>query len=145
MGQTLAREDPYTEVGRDDKNPAEAYFKVSDLRLWAERTERRAIMPVLFPEDRKAAETDNRPDPSEWAALSHDTKLLKAVRWAIATWWEGKDPLQGPTKELVVEKLQALHRLTKNEAEAVDLVTRPDSRRRSAPEVPTKERSNRKA
>jgi hypothetical protein len=92
-------------------------------------------------------------DAIEWAlgkfdsaaAPKHDTNLLNIVRWVIATYWEGKDPAKGPPKELVVEKLKDLHSLTQNEAEAVDLVTRPDSRRRSSPKVPPTKPSNRAA
>lgn len=112
--------------------PGDQYYQRADLREWAERMGQRAAMPFLFPEDRTESEIADKPDPSEWG-FAHDTKLLREVRWVTTAYWEGKDPKEGPTKELVVEKLQALRGLSKNEAEAVDLVTRPDSRRRSAP------------
>lgn len=75
-------------------------------------------------------------DPS-----AHDTKLLRAAQWVIAEYWEGKDPKKGPTKADMIDKLKmlgalsdgALSDLSKGEAEAVDLVTRPDALRRSAP------------
>lgn len=63
-----------------------------------------------------------RPDDDSWP-YQYDTRLLKAVRWVIATYSENSE---WPTRELVVEKLQGLHGLSKRESEAVDTVTRPD-------------------
>lgn len=67
--------------------------------------------------------------PDDWL-FTHDTMLLREVRWAIKTWWEGKPPEQWPSKELAVEKLMENRKLTRNEAEAVDLIVRHDTRRR---------------
>jgi len=88
---------------------------------WAERNGERP--PFLFPE----ARADNQ---TEWG-FTHDTRLLRIVREVIRNEWEGRDPARCPSKESVVEDLMAKHNLSKNEAEAVDLVTRHDSRRRS--------------
>ncbi len=69
-------------------------------------------------------------DPQPSTETVYDTRLLQATRWVITTYWEGRNPADiAATKEIVVEKLMALHGLSKNEAQAVDLVTRQDTRR----------------
>jgi hypothetical protein len=144
-----------------------------DLQKWFKKY-RKERPPLLFPDHGvkpvKQDEPDTQPiapqsedvassttaEPttgtSECDGLTYDTGLLQVARWVIATWWEGKDPKKGPIKPDMIEKLQMLEDLssgkfrdlTKGEAEAVDLVTRPDSVRHAAPIVPTKKSSNRK-
>lgn len=77
-----------------------------------------------FMDERQTSEAGIEPDPQPYR-----TRLLDAAQWVIETYWSGKAPEEGPTKELVIEKLQELQNLSRNEAEAVDLVTRHDSRR----------------
>lgn len=83
---------------------------------------------IGFGEEKQAIESNCLP-------CNHDTILLNAVRWVIENYWERG--INHP-KAFVVEKLMKIRGLSKNEAEAVDLVTRPDAVRRRAPsEVPT--------
>ena len=75
----------------------------------------------------KAREQRDSNKPRDWT-YTHDTRLLSHIRWVIETYWEGKEYSKAPTKQLVIEKLRD-RGLSKSEAEAVDLVTRHDSRR----------------
>jgi hypothetical protein len=102
--------------------PGEKYVSRSALNEWAERTGRRP--PFLYPDER-----DNR-KPKEWG-FAHDTELLKIARLVIAEHWEGKNPAQAPSREWMVDHIQEKYRVSKGAAEAIDQVTRHDSRSRS--------------
>jgi hypothetical protein len=88
---------------------------------WAERTGRRP--PFLFPEER-------RESPREWA-FEHDTALLKIAREVIKKHWEGEDPDHAPSKEWMVDYMIRTYSISKGAAEAIDQVTRHDSRSRT--------------
>ena len=101
------------------------------LKLWFEvyrPYERPAFL--FWRED--ASDTPDTP-ASEWSQFTHDTKLLKACRWVIKTYWEGRAEVDWPTKDFILEKLEGIYpvRLSKGEMEAIDLVTRHDAKRRS--------------
>lgn len=87
------------------------------LVMWCEQTGRRPRFLYC----------DERDQPSSYWPFKHDTELLIIVREVIRENWENKDPARAPSKEGIVNELQVKHGLSKNEAEAVDLVTRHDS------------------
>ena len=78
---------------------------------------------ILFREERSES-------PKEWR-FAHDTELLRIVRKVIKEHWEGKDPARAPSKEWMVSHLQSAYKLSKGAAEAIDQVTRHDSRSRT--------------
>ena len=65
--------------------------------------------------------------------FTYDTELLRAAREIVWQHWEGKDPDKAPSSEWMIEQLME-RGLTRKEAEAVDLVTRHDNRRKRGAE-----------
>lgn len=94
-------------------DPGRLHVTLDELRLFAEEC---GMRPTIL--------CDDEPEQMQGWPYTHDTKLLKAARWVIETYSGQPD---WPTRELVIEKLQEHHGLSRNEARAVDTVTRPDS------------------
>ena len=97
--------------------PGEVLFSRADRTTWARK--KGIPAPFLFKKQREESAG------GEWP-FTHDTKLLRVVREVIRDYWEGQDPKSAPAKVGIVKELIEKG-LTRNEAEAVDLVTRHDS------------------
>ncbi len=102
--------------------PGEQYYLRETLKRWT--TEEKLWAPFLMPEQREGS------GGNQWP-FNYDTRLLKAVRQVIREHWEGAAPQDAPTRERVVKRLMESG-LSRAEAEAVDLVTRHESRRKLA-------------
>ncbi len=100
--------------------PGEQYYLRETLERWT--ADEKLWAPFLVPEQRE------RGGGSEWP-FSYDTRLLKAVRRVIREHWERAAPQHAPTRDRMVKKLMESG-LSRTEAEAVDLVTRHESRRK---------------
>jgi hypothetical protein len=102
------------------------FFKREDLRRWAEDNKLEDVAIFLFPERRQ------KPAPDKWG-FQHDTRLLGVAREVVKDYWEGKPPEKALKKEALVDEICGRFDLTKNEAQAIDLVTRHDRRRQGRP------------
>lgn len=100
-----------------------------DFLIWAKEKE------FDIPEELLSVLESDRPQREQWQEKNkkwgylHDTKLLEIARWVLEQYWEGKDVNKAPSKDAIVAELVDKYGLTKNEAGAVDLVTRHDDRR----------------
>ena len=100
--------------------PGEQYYLRETLAQWA--SEAKLWAPFVVPEQRQGSAGNGWP-------FSYDTRLLEAVRQVIREHWEQTNPQDAPTREGVVKQLMDSG-LSRTEAEAVDLVTRHEERRK---------------
>ena len=100
--------------------PGEQYYLRETLEKWT--ADGKLWAPFLVPEQREPGCGNNWP-------FSYDTRLLKVIREVIREHWERTAPKDAPSRDAVVKWLVA-RGLSRREAEAVDLVTRHESRRK---------------
>lgn len=95
------------------------FVKRESLAKWCEDT---GIKPAfLYPKDQHERLND-------WPE-NYDTELLECVRYVIREYWNGKAPKSWPKKEFIIPMLCDKFGISINEARAVYLVSRHDSRR----------------
>lgn len=100
--------------------PGEQYYLRETLARWTAGANIAA--PFLFPDRREGGSKGMWP-------FTYDTKLLQVAREVVWQHWEGKDPKDAPSSEWMVDRLME-RGITRREAEAVDLVTRHENRRK---------------